>query len=714
MFLRILSKKQLYFFICICLLFAFNACTSKTNAPKVEKGILDLSQYDLEQYEKVKLNGEWEFYWEKLYQSSEIQENSVEPSAFIQVPSSWNGLLINGKPITRKGYASYRLVVKLPKKNLKLALKMPTVGSAYRLYINGDFLGQVGKVATTAESNQPDYHPQIIDFENPTTEAEIVIQVSNYLQNTSGLRQAIILGIADCIHQQQTWNLMLDFTIYGVLIMMLIYHLVLFFIHKRGLSALFFSFICFVMLMRSANTGQYHFKFLTGIDLITTVRLELLPICLAVLAITWFLHTLFPNEYPKLFMKLTTILGIVGSIMILLLPYQIFSSSLMAYQIYMLGGGAFSTFFLIKAILNKRDYAITIGIAYFIFFFTAINDILYSIELIDSIYLSNYGVLTLILLQSFVISSRFAQAFQKSEDLGVELQDLVENLEFRVKERTEKLQLAHEEVQMVNDTLKVTLDMVAHQRDEMLDSIQYAQRIQASILPRQAQLQSLLPDHFVLFKPRDVVSGDFYWLTKSNEKIILAAIDCTGHGVPGAFMSIVGNDLLNAIIKNKHILKVDEILSQLHKDVRQVLQQKETNTNDGMDMALVSIDLVARKLQFAGAKNPLIYIQNEKLHQINGDKIPIGGEQREIERIFTLHELDITEPTTFYIYSDDYQDQFGGKKGKKFMTKRFRELLFEIHSQPMEEQKMILEETLTTWMGTEEQVDDILVIGVKF
>ena len=176
---------------------------------------------------------------------------------------------------------------------------------------------------------------------------------------------------------------------------------------------------------------------------------------------------------------------------------------------------------------------------------------------------------------------------------------------------------------------------------------------------------------------------------------------------------MVGNDLLNAIVKDKHILQADQILSQLHQGIREALQQKETQTNDGMDMALISLDLENKKLEFAGAKNPLIYIQKGEIHQIKGDKIPIGGEQREMERVFTSHEVDISQPTTFYLFSDGYQDQFGGKKGKKFMSNRFKELLFEIHEKPMEKQKMILEETLISWMGKEEQVDDILVMGVR-
>ena len=277
----------------------------------------------------------------------------------------------------------------------------------------------------------------------------------------------------------------------------------------------------------------------------------------------------------------------------------------------------------------------------------------------------------------------------------------------------EEVLITNEELKITNDSLQNAITLVEHHRDEILSSIEYAQRIQAAILPPLEYFQTVIPHSFIYYQPKDVVSGDFYWLMESNQKIILAAVDCTGHGVPGAFMSMVGNDLLNTIVQEKNVIQADKILTQLHKDIRKSLQQKQTRDTNGMDIALVSIDLETQKLEFAGAQNPLIYIQNGQMNKVDGDIMSIGGVQQERERFFTLHEVDISQPTTFYLFSDGYQDQFGGKKGKKFMSKRFRELLLEIHEKPMGKQRNILEKTLSDWMGKEEQVDDILVIGVR-
>jgi serine phosphatase RsbU (regulator of sigma subunit) len=303
----------------------------------------------------------------------------------------------------------------------------------------------------------------------------------------------------------------------------------------------------------------------------------------------------------------------------------------------------------------------------------------------------------------------------KSQENNQLIEEQNELLTQRVTERTEELLKANEEVKTVNDTLQVILNTIQHQKDQILASINYAQRIQNAILPQQTTFEALLPNHFMLFKPKDIVSGDFYYIREIDHKIILAAVDCTGHGVPGAFMSFIGYLGLNVLTVIMRITSANEILKQLHRGIRQILRQKETNSKDGMDMALVVIEKEKKTLTFAGAKNPLIYIQNGELHQIKGDIFGIGGEHREIERNYTLHEVDISVPTTFYLYSDGYQDQFGGANKKKFMSNRFRNLLLEIHSKPMQEQKEILEKTIFDWMdlGKEEQVDDILVMGVR-
>jgi serine phosphatase RsbU (regulator of sigma subunit) len=255
------------------------------------------------------------------------------------------------------------------------------------------------------------------------------------------------------------------------------------------------------------------------------------------------------------------------------------------------------------------------------------------------------------------------------------------------------------------------------------------------MLPHLSAIKKSFPESFILYEPRDIVSGDFYWFTETNleprytkeptlkntpsifrgfaeGKKIIAAVDCTGHGVPGAFMSMVGDAYLNQIINSEVITQPQLILKELDNYVRNGLKQKETSNLDGMDMTICVIDPNLKTLSFAGAKNPLIYIQDGNLHQIRGDKLGIGGFIfDESPKEFTRHVISIDKPTWFYIFSDGYQDQFGGKKGKKFMIRNLKELLLDNHQKPMEEQSLLLKEALIDWMQGYKQVDDILVIG---
>ena len=213
---------------------------------------------------------------------------------------------------------------------------------------------------------------------------------------------------------------------------------------------------------------------------------------------------------------------------------------------------------------------------------------------------------------------------------------------------------------------------------------------------------------------KDPIHGENIFMGIQNERIVLAAVDCTGHGVPGAFMSMIANDLLNNIVIQHHVVDADAILNELHKGIRTALRQRETQNKDGLDVALCIIDRDDQILEYAGAKCPLIYFQNGELNQIRGDKLPVGGSFLGAERVFQKHRVDLSKETTFYVFSDGFQDQFGGPSNRKFMLKRLKELLTAIHQRPMQEQKQLLENALDKWMGEEQsQIDDILLIGVK-
>jgi serine phosphatase RsbU (regulator of sigma subunit) len=266
-----------------------------------------------------------------------------------------------------------------------------------------------------------------------------------------------------------------------------------------------------------------------------------------------------------------------------------------------------------------------------------------------------------------------------------------------------------------NQKLEVAYSQIEEKNKDITDSIRYAQRIQQAILPPDTLVRELLPDSFILYRPKDIVSGDFYWVEKQNGCVLFAAADCTGHGVPGALMSIVGSNLLNQAVNEYHLSAPHLILDHLNSGLTQTLHQKadENGIRDGMDIALCSLELETRMLQFSAAFNSLYLVRNAELKEIKGDKFPVGTFIGEEVRKFSRNGMQLQKGDQLYIFTDGYADQFGGSKGKKFKYRQLQQTLLALSSLPMSEQQKRLGLILDEWQGNLEQVDDILVIGVR-
>jgi serine phosphatase RsbU (regulator of sigma subunit) len=254
---------------------------------------------------------------------------------------------------------------------------------------------------------------------------------------------------------------------------------------------------------------------------------------------------------------------------------------------------------------------------------------------------------------------------------------------------------------------------ISQQNQEILESLHYAKTIQSAILPKADLIYSIFKDGFVFYKPKDIVSGDFYFLERSENLIYLAVADCTGHGVAGAFMSMVGTSLLKQIILQGKHRDPAAILQELNEGIVDALRQKETFSHGGMDIALCVFDLEHNRLEFAGANRPLILIRRFEMESIRPDKLPIGGFFPEENRKFSKQVLNIEKGDRIYLYSDGYADQFGGTDGKKIMTRKFKDLILSIHDSPMRSQEQTLENFFENWRGRYEQVDDVLVLGIQ-
>ncbi len=270
--------------------------------------------------------------------------------------------------------------------------------------------------------------------------------------------------------------------------------------------------------------------------------------------------------------------------------------------------------------------------------------------------------------------------------------------------------------QKANAELSVAYNLVERKNSQITDSITYAKRIQDSILPSEESLKTFFPESFVFFLPRDIVSGDFYWFSERNGKFFIALADCTGHGVPGALMSMIGNTLLNEIVNEKGIHSPAAILAHLDEGIATALHQGNSDAkgqDDGMDISFCVIDRAAKKITFSGANHSLYIFVSGKLEEIKGDIFSIGGMFGAREKSFSEKTIDITQPISIYMTSDGYYDQFGGEQNRKFMSGKFQEMIAQSANEKMDAQKKIIGETFSKWKGEGKQLDDVLVIGMK-
>jgi serine phosphatase RsbU (regulator of sigma subunit) len=355
------------------------------------------------------------------------------------------------------------------------------------------------------------------------------------------------------------------------------------------------------------------------------------------------------------------------------------------------------------------------------------------------------GALIQILLFAFGLGYKM-RASEKEKKLAQEkvIEQLKENeqlkekvnreLEQKVLERTSEIREKKEEIEAQRDEIEAQRDEIESQRDEIeaqrdivikqknqiertyheiSESIDYATRLQGSILPNTNLLVESFADSFIYFKPKQKVSGDFYWWTKYKDQIVIAVVDCTGHGVPGAFMSTMGISLLREIISKDHVTQPDIILHRMREEVIRSLDQRgdQEEQKDGMDLALVNINTDTLQCKYAGANNPIYLIRDQELSEYKPDRMPISFYSQMDH--FNSHEIQLQTGDLIYLFSDGFVDQFGGKDRKKFKAVNFKQLLLSVHKESMEKQKKIIEDTFETWRADFEQIDDVCVVGIR-
>lgn len=729
------------------LLASLASCSEETpDLPRVIDGSINLEKQNFTYANPIPLDGTWEFYWNQLYMPADFLSGTVtQAKQWSMVPSSWtNQMDSTGNTYPMYGYATYRVKVLLPKKNLQLGLYVPKIWCANRVWVNDSLIYEAGTISTQLEGYENKIVEGIVEINTRGKDLDLVVQVANYDMFLGGLLQSFQIGqysrLMEQLSMQYSWTLMW----LGALFVMGFYHFILYLFRKRRKSTLYFGTICLLLGSRLIIFGDHFlyeslknhaewFSFAIQSKIYYTCSYALIPIGLL------FLRALYPNVYFAIHERSTwkgfkralnwlnkrviiIALLLVGAytIFILLTPPRVyiptipyFPSVFVVFILYMLAK------LINAAVRREKDSSFQIvGIS--VMLIAGINDILHQVgwEIFGAFELIPIAFVIFLSLQFIILARRFSRAFREVEDLS-------ENLEQKVKIRTAEVSQKNEEIQAQNDKLEKAYQHIT-------DSVVYASRIQKAILGNPRDIVSNFKDAFIFLSPRDIVSGDFYWYAevKSDKpqnappdwkcdliKILIAA-DCTGHGVPGAFMTVMANDFLNEIILEAKIFNPEKILYELDKKViatlkKQSVSSENQQVNDGMDITIIAINETKNQMIFAGAKNPLYFVRNGEMHEIKGSKFPIGGNSLKMDKVFESQPLVMQAGDTVYMCSDGFQDQFGQQTGRKYMKKRFRQFLHKISTLPMNEQKAKIQTEFETWKGEGLQTDDVLLVGVQ-
>ena len=417
---------------------------------------MDLGAISLGNLEPVKLQGEWEFYWNQHLTPAQLSDTTVHKSSmFVSVPKSWVSYKIDGEKLPNQGYATYRLVVKKRKDTdvTVYGLKVPSVFSSYKLWVNGKQIAEVGTPDTNKETAKPQFKYQDVSFVldpriDSTSTIEIVVNVVNYSHQRAGLQQPIYLSTFKQLTAETRFMDILNLIIVGIILVIGINHLNMFFFRRKDRSNLYFSIVCLVMIFRNITTGDRILAYVfPNINWELLVKLDNLSGFGTIPLFALFIYSLFKPDFPKRVMQTFIVLGTVISLFVMLTPANTYGRFRLLYEIYILVGGLYLTFgVLLVATFRRRSAALPTFIGMFLLYATAINDVLSSMGIIQTAYLAQYGLGTFMLLQSITITRKSAVAINQNEKLSVELTHEKETLEQRIEERTTQLQAQHDEL----------------------------------------------------------------------------------------------------------------------------------------------------------------------------------------------------------------------------------------------------------------------------
>jgi len=681
--------RKIKILIVISLILTISSCKKVSELILFDNAVVDISDKPINKYGIYELNGKWEFYPNQLispssfYSKKNITPNYVYVPAFWQSYSKFEDENIN--------YATYRLKIVKNKKDTEFGLRINNINSAYRIWVNSVFLSKSGQVSDIKHNTKPKRLSNANYFSTSKDSIELIIQVSNFKHSKGGIIKSVELASTETIKRSEKNKLALGFFLFGLMIIVGIYHLIFYILRRDVLSSLFFALLTISAAIHLSVSVNFKIINIIYPDLSWTLQLKIdhLFYYFIFLFFSLFIVSMFKKEVKKLFIWIIYSFTAIMSFITIFTTPLIFTQTLFIFELFIVFVIIYLMYVIVKALVNKMEGANLTLLGSFILVLAIVNDILVEQMLLSSYELVPYALVIFILIESYIISAGFSKAYIYSDELTQELDYVNNNLEKLVKERTlevenqkeelaqktNRLLTANDDVKKVNDILEAQTDILNKKNKSLTDSLNYAKR--------------------------------------SSTKILIAS-DCTGHGVPGAFMTLLGHNFLHLIVNIQEVIDPEQILYKLDQLVVETLRQRESGTmKDGMDIAIIALDEDKQQITFAGAGNPLFYVRNDELFEIKGSKFGIGGVLRNKEKIFEPHKIPYQKGDVFYIFSDGFYDQIGGGEGRKFYKKRFKELLVGLHKHPIDEQKSRLHNVFERWKSDKKQIDDVLVVGLR-
>ena len=751
-------KNKYYLFFLLILLFSFSCSNYKQESPIAKKGIINLSEINFNSQKTINLKGEWELYRNKLLDPKDftgilpLKDVEYVKVPIFKIPTAKNSS-------SNYNYSTFRLLIKTNTNIELLGIQTGMYYTSSKIWINGKQVKENGKVSKTKDNFKSGVSVDIIPFlsDNKSEYIEIIIQTSNYIANNNGIKDTYI-GTYENIENSFRVNILIAGILIGIIFIFSFYHFILYFIQLKKFSTLSFALFSLIIGIRTIVENNI---FLPEMSYVLFSKISYITAALYPALMVVFFYFLFTKEFHRIIVLIFVGISSIFTLLIIFTKPIIYTQTDTYIALLILFSLIYSIIFLIKSIKNKNNGAWLALIGSIILFSTNINDILYTLHFIQSTYLTHFGMGIYIIFQALNIAQRYSLSFKENLLLttqldyqNLNLEKIVEKRTMEIREKNEELQQQGEELQQQKEELKQTanyLDKVNKETKEknilIESSINYAKTIQQAILPSLVELKKHF-NLFIIYRPRDVVSGDFYWYSvvkpykvskdltrykvskdltrfKDSKDFIklIAVIDCTGHGVPGAFMSMISNQILNQVVNEKHIYEPKKILNLLNIEIIKTLRQEETENLDGLDIVLcriekpynVSKNLIKFDLTYATASTSL-FVYNavqQKTIKYKGHHSHIGGWSNiNKEIVFSEKKITVQTNDILYLLSDGIIDQNNSTR-KRFGTEKLISLFENVGKKPLSEQKQIIENELDNYQNNAPQRDDITVMGIK-